>query len=41
LAISEAVYPIYRKMQQYKISIYNATSIDELNAVTLAYEEAE
>lgn len=41
LAISAAVYPSYRLMQQYKISIYGATSIEELNAIELKYNEVE
>lgn len=40
LAISAAVYPTYRLMQQYKISIYGATTIEELEAVQLDYNEA-
>lgn len=39
LAISEEVYPKYRLMQKYKLAIYGATSIEELNAVELKYEE--
>lgn len=38
MSISAAVYPMYRKMQEYKISIYGATSIEELNAIELSYE---
>ncbi len=38
-AINEAVYPLYHKMQQYKTTIFNATSIEELNAIELEYEE--
>ena len=42
MSISAAVYPMYRKMQQYKISIYGATSLEELDKVELNYvEEAE
>lgn len=42
MSISAAVYPMYRKMQQYKISIYGATSLEELDKVELSYvEEAE
>lgn len=40
LAISEVVYPMYRKCQEYKIAIYGATSIEELAAVELVYSEA-
>lgn len=38
MSISAAVYPMYRKMQEYKISIFGATSIEELNAIELSYE---
>lgn len=37
MSISAAVYPMYRKMQQYKISIYGATSLEELDKVELNY----
>lgn len=36
-AISAQVYPIYHLMQQYKTQIYNATSIEEVNAIELVY----
>ena len=39
MSISAAVYPMYRKMQQYKISIYGATSLKELEQVELNYAE--
>lgn len=39
MSISAAVYPMYRKMQQYKISIYSATSLEELDKVELSYVE--
>lgn len=39
MSISAAVYPMYRKMQQYKISIYGATSLEELDKVELNYVE--
>lgn len=39
MSISAAVYPMYRKMQQYKISIYGATSLEELDKVELSYVE--
>lgn len=39
MSISVAVYPMYRKMQQYKISIYGATSLEELDKVELSYVE--
>lgn len=39
ISISAAVYPMYRKMQQYKISIYGATSLEELDKVELSYVE--
>lgn len=38
LAISQAVYPKYHLMQQYKTAIYNAVSIDELEKIELAYD---
>lgn len=38
LAISEAVYPHYRRMQQYKTIIYDATSIEELDLIELNYD---
>lgn len=37
MSISAAVYPMYRKMQQYKISIYRASSLEELEQVELNY----
>lgn len=40
MSISEFVYPWYRKMQQYKKAIYAATSLEELDDIALAYEEA-
>lgn len=39
LAISEAVYPMYHLMQTYKTAIYTATTIEEVNAIELSYEE--
>lgn len=39
MSISTAVYPMYRKMQQYKISIYRATSLEELEQVELDYAD--
>lgn len=39
LAITEAVYPIYHKMQQYKTAIFNSQSIEELEEIDLQYEE--
>lgn len=39
MSISAVVYPMYRKMQQYKISIYGATSLEELDKVELSYVE--
>ena len=38
MAISAAVYPYYRKMQQYKILIYSATTVEELNNIQINYE---
>lgn len=39
LSISEAVYPQYRKMQQYKTAIFGATTIEEVEAIELQYED--
>lgn len=39
ISISAAVYPMYRQMQQYKISIYGATSLEELEQVELDYAD--
>ena len=39
LSISEVVYPMYRLCQEYKIAIYNATSMEELAAIQLVYGE--
>lgn len=39
MSISAAVYPMYRKMQQYKISIYGASSLEELEQVELDYAD--
>ncbi len=39
LAISQAVYPIYHKMQQYKTAIFNATTIEEVETIELQYED--
>lgn len=39
MSISAAVYPMYRKMQQYKISIYGAASLEELEQVELDYAD--
>lgn len=39
MSISAAVYPMYRKMQQYKISIYRATSLEKLEQVELDYAD--
>lgn len=39
LAISQMVYPVYHKMQQYKTSIFGANDIEELEAIDLQYEE--
>lgn len=41
LSISNAVYPIYHKMQTYKTSIYGATTLEELQAIELTYEDDE
>ena len=41
VAISAKVYPKYRLMQQYKIAIYGATSIQELEAIELNYADEE
>ena len=39
LAISNVVYPKYHQMQEYKTAIFAATSIAELNAIELIYED--
>lgn len=39
LAISEVVYPKYHQMQEYKTAIFATTSIAELNAIELIYED--
>lgn len=39
MSISAAVYPMYRKMQQHKISIYGASSLEELEQVELDYAD--
>lgn len=39
MSISAAVYPMYRQMQQYKISIYGASSLEELKQVELNYAD--
>lgn len=39
LAISDVVYPKYHQMQEYKTTIFAATSIAELNAIELIYED--
>lgn len=41
LAISEAVYPKYHQMQEYKTQIFGAKTIDELAAIELNYEDAK
>lgn len=39
LAISDIVYPKYHQMQEYKTAIFATTSIAELNAIELIYED--
>ena len=39
MSISAAVYPMYRQMQQHKISIYGAASLEELEQVKLDYAD--
>lgn len=39
LAISNVVYPKYHQMQEYKTAIFATTSIAELNAIELIYED--
>lgn len=39
MSISAAVYPMYRQMQQHKISIYGAASLEELEQVELDYAD--
>lgn len=41
LAISNAVYPKYHLMQEYKTQIFGANSIDELKAIELNYEDTD
>lgn len=41
LAISNAVYPKYHQMQNYKTQIFSATTIAELEAIELNYAETE
>ncbi len=41
LAISNAVYPKYHLMQEYKIQIFEADSIDKLKAIELKYEDTD
>ena len=40
LAIADVVYPKYHQMQEYKTTIFATTSIAELNAIELIYEDA-
>lgn len=39
LTIAGYIYPYFRLMQTYKASIFAATTIDELNAIDLVYNE--
>lgn len=39
MAISQAVYPQYHKMQQYKTAIFSSQTIDELESIKLNYED--
>lgn len=41
LAISNAVYPKYHLMQEYKTQIFEADSIDKLKAIELKYEDTD
>lgn len=41
LAISKTVYPIYHKMQQYKTAIFSCTTIEEVEAIELQYEDKQ
>lgn len=41
LAISQFVYPIYHKMQQFKTSVYSATTEEEVKNIKINYEEVE
>lgn len=41
MSISQAVYPVYHKMQQYKTAIYSAETIEEIESIKLQYEEQE
>lgn len=41
LAISNVVYPKYHLMQKYKTAIYGAKTIEEVDAITLKYDDVE
>ena len=41
LAISNAVYPKYHQMQDYKTQIFSANSISELAAIELNFADSE
>lgn len=41
IAITEAVYPFYHKMQQYKTDIYACATIKELQALNIDYEAVD
>lgn len=38
-SINQVIQPIYQKMQEYKIAIYNANTIEELEQIELNYSE--
>ncbi len=38
VAISNYIYPWFRKMQEYKTMIFNSLSIDEINSIELVYK---
>lgn len=40
IAITNTVMPMYRKMQQYKTEIFGCNTREELEALSLSYEEA-
>lgn len=41
MSISQTVYPVYHKMQQFKTAIFGCTTIDELEAIELQYEDKQ
>ena len=39
--INQFIYPYYRRMQQYKTEIYEATTIEEIDAINCEYKSIE